>query len=109
MTTKPGQVYLVDLGIGGKVRMMLVVSREDRDPPRALALCVPITTAYRGSKYEIELPPAPFLRTKSYANVQGLQAIQHHELIKKVGIIFGNPMQQIREALIYALNLSSEE
>jgi len=27
MTTKPGEVYRVDLGAGGKVRMMLVVSR----------------------------------------------------------------------------------
>ena len=29
MTTKPGQVYKVDLGIKGKVRYMVVVSRED--------------------------------------------------------------------------------
>jgi mRNA interferase MazF len=41
MTTKPGEVYRVDLGAGGKVRMMLVVSREDSNPPRALSLCVP--------------------------------------------------------------------
>jgi len=34
-------VYRVDLGAGGKVRMMLVVSREDSNPPRALSLCVP--------------------------------------------------------------------
>ncbi len=47
MTTKPGEVYKVDLGIAGKVRSMVVVSREDRDAPRALAVCAPITTAYR--------------------------------------------------------------
>ena len=38
MTTKPGDVYRVDLGLGGKVRLMVVVSREDRDAPRALSL-----------------------------------------------------------------------
>jgi mRNA interferase MazF len=51
---------------------MVVVSREDADAPRALSLCVPITTAFRESAYEVELPGARFLKQKSYANVQGL-------------------------------------
>ena len=55
MTTKPGEVYLVDLGFAGKVRPMVVVSREDSDPPRAVSLCAPVTTAYRGSEYEVDV------------------------------------------------------
>jgi hypothetical protein len=43
MTTKPGEVYRVDLGIGGKVRLMVVVSREDANAPRALSVCAPIS------------------------------------------------------------------
>ena len=105
MTTKPGEVYRVDLGAGGKVRMMLVVSREDSDPPRALSLCVPITSAYRESEYEVELPSRPFFRVKSYANVQGLQAIQHHEMQGPIGTIYGGPFERVREALRYALDL----
>ena len=105
MTTRPGQVYRVDLGLGGKVRLMVVVSREDSEAPRALSLCVPITTACRGSAYEVELPSTPFLRTKSYANVQGLQAIQHHELQGPVGLIFGDALERIQGALRYALDL----
>ena len=31
MTPAPGEVYLADLGIGGKVRPVLVVSRADPD------------------------------------------------------------------------------
>jgi mRNA interferase MazF len=98
MTIKPGEVYRVDLGVGGKVRMMLVVSRQDSNPPRALCLCVPITSAYRGSRYEVELPARPFLRTKSYANVQGLQAVQHHELEGPIGTFFGKPMDDLAKA-----------
>jgi len=105
MTTKPGEVYRVDLGIGGKVRMMLVVSREDPNPPRALCLCVPITSSYRDSPYEVELPSRPFLRMKSYANVQGLQAIQHHELQGPIGTFFGKTMDDVRAALQYALEV----
>lgn len=91
--------------MGGKVRMMLVVSREDRDAPRALSLCVPITTSCRGSRYEVELPPRPFFRSQSFANVQGLQAIQHQELQGKIGIIFGEPLDRVREALRFAFDL----
>ena len=55
--------------------MMMVVSREVAAAPRALAICAPITTANRGSAYEVELPSRPFLRERSYANLQGLQPI----------------------------------
>jgi mRNA-degrading endonuclease toxin of MazEF toxin-antitoxin module len=105
MTTQPGEVYRVDLGVSGKVRLMMVVSREDDDAPRALSLCVPITTAFRTSKYEVELPGAGFMPQKSYANVQGLQAIQHHELRGPVGTIYGAPLERFRGALRYALEL----
>jgi len=105
MTTRPGQVYRIDLGIGGKVRMMVVVSRADPDAPRALTLCVPIATAYRESEYEVELPPRPFLRQKSYANVQGLQAVQDHELEGPIGTVPGGALERIRAALRYALDL----
>ena len=105
MTTKPGEVYRVDLGVSGKVRLMVVMSREDDDAPRALSLCVPITTAFRQSAYEVELPSTAFLTQKSYANVQGLQAIQHHELKGPVGTIYGPPLEKIRGALRYALEL----
>jgi len=105
MTTKPGEVYRVDLGMGGKVRMMLVVSREDPAAPRALSLCVPITTANRDSAYEVERPSRPFLRATSFANVQGLQAIQHHELQGPVGVIYGEALDRVKTALRHALEL----
>ena len=55
MTTEPGQVYLVDLGMAAKTRPMLVVSRRDDDAPRALSVCAPITTSTRHSEYEIPI------------------------------------------------------
>lgn len=105
MTTKPGDVYKVDLGIAGKVRPMVVLSREDSDPPRALAICAPLTTAYRGSKYEVDIGKQRFLRVRSYVNVQGLQAIQQHELSKRIGALDAESMSRIRVALKHALDL----
>ena len=91
--------------MGGKVRMMVVVSREDPDSPRALSLCVPVTSAYRGSDYEVELPSRPFLRAKSYANVQGLQAIQDHELSGPIGTFYGAVLDDLKRALRFAMDL----
>ena len=105
MTTSPGEVYRVDLGIAGKVRPMVVVSREDPDAPRALAVCAPVTTAYRESQYEVDIGKPPFLRQQSYVNVQGLQAVQHHELIGPIGTLHPAAMEKIRAALKYTLDL----
>ena len=103
--TKPGEVYKVDLGYGGKIRMMVVVSRYDMDAPRSLSLCVPITSAYRDSQYEVPLASASFLRTQSYANVQGLQAVQDHELIGPIGMIYGSVFEAIKCALKFSMEL----
>jgi mRNA interferase MazF len=105
MTTKPGEVYLVDLGISGKVRPMIVLSREDSDPLRALAICAPVTTSSRGSKYEIAIGNPNFLKSESFVNVQGLQAVSHHELHQKIGNISENYLSQVKAALLFALDL----
>jgi mRNA-degrading endonuclease toxin of MazEF toxin-antitoxin module len=48
MNPRPGEVYWVDLGIKGKVRPLMVVSRQDDAAVRALSVCVPLTTEIKG-------------------------------------------------------------
>lgn len=99
MTTEPREVYLVDLGTAAKTRPMLVVSRRDEDAPLAFSVCAPITTSSRGSSYEIPIGKPVFLRDTSYVNVQGLQAIQHHELKRRIGRISDSAMDEVRSAI----------
>jgi mRNA interferase MazF len=66
---------------------------------------VPITTQNRGSKYEVALPRVRFLRELSFANVQGLQAVQHHELEGPVGRFTAPTLILIQDALRYAMDL----
>ncbi len=47
MTSNPGEVWLADLGMAAKMRPVVIVSRADPDPPRALILYVPLTTQER--------------------------------------------------------------
>ena len=99
MTTEPGQVYKVDLGIAGKVRMVVVVSMKDPQAPRAVSVCVPITTAFRGSWYEVPLGRKSFLREQSWANTQGIQAFAHHVMQGPLGRLHPAEMDAIRAAI----------
>ena len=96
---------MTDLGIGGKARPVLVVSRADPDSPRALALCVPLTTQNRGSRYEVELPRVRFLREQTFANVQGLASFRHDELRGRLGRFEVVALEKVRVALRYVLEL----
>lgn len=109
MKPSPSEVYRVDLGFAGKVRYMVVVSRQDPDPPRALALCVPLTTVNRGSLYEVDVGKPKFLRERSWAIVQGLTAIQLHEMEGPIGWIESAVLMRIRAALRFALDLNDQE
>jgi len=106
MTTEPGQIYLVDLGMVAKTRPMVVVSRRDENAPRALSICAPVTTSTRASKYEVPIGKPKFLRENSFVNVQGLQAIQHHELKRMIGRLPEDKMAEVREALLWMLDVS---
>lgn len=74
MTPKVGEVYIVDLGFEGKVRPVVIISREDPEAPRALSIVVPLTKENRGSRYEVRMPRVPWLALQSYANVQAMGA-----------------------------------
>lgn len=108
MTTEPGQVYLVDLGMAAKTRPMLVLSRRDDDAPRALAVCAPITTSTRDSEYEVSIGKPKFLRETSFVNVQGMQAIQHHELKRLIGRLPDTDMRAVVRSTKWLFDIDTE-
>ena len=107
MNPKPGEVYWVDLGLKGKVRPLLIVSRQDDDAVRALAACVPLTTEIKGGKYEVPLPRVKFLpgNDRGVANVQGIAAVEHFRLGKRAGEFYPEVLAQVRDAPAYLLEL----
>ena len=105
MTTKPGEIYLVDLGVVAKVRPAVVVSREDPDSPRALSIFVPLTTENRGSTYEVSLGKPRFLNKDSWANVQGMMSVGHERIIRFLGTVSAPQLSQLKVAIRHALDL----
>ncbi len=105
MNPQPGEVWLADLGIAAKTRPVVIVSRLDPNPPRALVLYVPLTTQNRQSRYEVALPRLPFLNYDSVANVQGVGSIPTVRLERKLGRLPESNLAEVRAALAYALGL----
>jgi mRNA interferase MazF len=106
MSPQPAEVWLADLGLAAKTRPVVIVSRFDPDPPRALVLYVPLTTQNRMSRYEVVLPKLPFLDRDSVANVQGLASIPAVRLERKLGTLPAVVMTAVKAALAYALDLT---
>jgi mRNA interferase MazF len=105
MRAKPGEIWLADLGLAAKTRPVLIVSREDADPPRVLLLYVPLTRQYRGSAYEVEMKDVRFLSEISYANTQGLSSLPPAHLERLLGKISPELFAKVKGALRFALDL----
>ncbi len=105
MTPKVGEVYMLDLGYPGKFRPVVIMSREDPQSPRALALFVPLTKQTHGTQYEVPMPRVPWLKLQSYANVQAIGAAEHWELKDKRGRFDAPAVEKIREAIRWVFDL----
>ena len=105
MNPQPGEVWLADLGLAAKTRPVVIVSRHDPDPPRALILYVPLTTQNRQSPYEVALPRLGFLDRDSVANVQGLGSLPTVRLERKLGGLPDDVLTKVKRALVFALDL----
>jgi mRNA interferase MazF len=106
MSPRPGEVWLADLGLAAKTRPIVIVSRHDPEAPRALTIYVPLTTQNRGSRYEVDLPRLPFLRTESVANVQGVGSLPVTRLDRKLGELPDAVIHKIHHALRFAFDIN---
>lgn len=105
MATSPGDVFMIDLGMAGKVRPGVVLSREDNDPPRDLILVGPLTTEFRESRYEVPVGKPKFLREPSWLNLQGIQSMRPSVLLRKIGRLDAATMERIKDGLRFAFDL----
>jgi mRNA interferase MazF len=96
---------MADLGFAAKFRPVVIVSRQDPDPPRALIIYVPITTQNRDSPYEVTLPKTRFLEKGSIANVQGMASLPAVRLGRRLGTLPAETMREIKKAIAWALDL----
>ena len=102
-----GEVWLVDLGYVAKVRPCLVISIPSLESDRALVTLVPHTTSLRDSRLEVQVK-AKFLREGAF-DVQNLITIPHAKLLRKLGKLTSEQMQDLEDILLVWLGFESEE
>lgn len=102
-----GEVWKADLGITAKNRSVIIVSRVDPDPPRALIIYVPVTSKNRGSKYEVALPKLSFLTEESWANAQGVASLPRHKFLYKCGKLPPDVLAEVEQALLFAMGMET--
>ena len=83
--TKPGEVWLIDLGLAANVRPCLVLSDYPEDDELALLVIVPHTTAVRNNRWELNIPKT-FLKPGVF-HLQQLQTVPIARLEKRLGVL----------------------
>jgi mRNA interferase MazF len=94
---KRGEVWLVDLGMAGKIRPCLVLSVAATDQDRALATLVAHTTSARGSQFEVPLE-VRFLKTGVF-DVQNLVTVPHSKLLRRLGDLSPDDLGSVEQAV----------
>ncbi len=95
--------------MAAKYRPLMVVSREDPQAERALAVCVPLTTGIRGGKYEVPVPRVRWMpgADEGVANVQGITSVEYHRLERRAGRFEPAVRESVRKAIAWMLELES--
>jgi mRNA interferase MazF len=104
MSPQPGEVWLADLGLAAKTRPVVIVSRQDLNPPALWCCMCPSRRSIGRAK---ALQRLPFLDRDSVANVQGLGSVPTVRLERKIGRLSSSVMAEVSTALVFALDLES--
>lgn len=101
--TKPGDVWLVDLGMIAKTRPCVLLSDYPDDNELALIVMVPHTTAVRNNRWELAIPK-PFLQPGVF-HLQQIQAVPIVKLIRRIGVLDEAKLNSVRSSMVRLLNL----
>ena len=93
-----GEVWLVDLGLAGKVRPCLILSIPPRDEDRALVTIVPNTTAVRNNRFEVVIP-LNFLKGDGVFNAQDLMTLPISKCYRRLGALSVPQLEAVKAAV----------
>lgn len=87
---KPGEVWMIDLGMAAKVRPCLILTRQPKDNELEVFTVVSHTTSLRGNDWEINIEKS-FLERDGAFDVQRIATVASVKLERKLGEL--NPSQ----------------
>jgi mRNA interferase MazF len=93
-----GSVWIVDLGLVGKIRPCLVLSVPIDPQDRVLVTLVPHTTSVQGTCFEVAVQ-ARFLHGGGVFDAQQVLTIPQVKLIRKLGDLPPDQLALVEEAV----------
>ena len=102
---KPGEVWFAELGMVEKSRPVLVLAFPGSEDARALAVVAPLTSQIRGMRGEVDLGKPRWLPKLSAVNVEGLASFDRRKLMRCMGELTPQQMEDVKTALRILLNL----
>jgi mRNA interferase MazF len=80
---RKGDIWIVDMGIAGKVRPCLLLTDFPADNELALITVLPHTTSLRGHRWELSIPK-PFLKEGVF-HFQEIESVTLTRLLRRLG------------------------
>ena len=102
---KVGEVWFAELGMVEKSRPVLVLAVPGDHDARALVVVAPLTSQIRGMTGEVNLGEPRWLPKPSAVNVQGLASFDRRKLVRRMGELTPQQMEDVRTGLRTLLTL----
>ena len=96
-----GEVWLAQ--VGGKLRPVVVVTRDEVLDVRANVTVAEITTTVRGLTVEVPIDPDSGIDQASVVNCDGLHTVAQRRLTKRLGSVHDGTLAAICEGVATAL------
>ena len=93
-----GSVWIVDLGLVGKVRPCLVLSVPSDPQDRVLVTLVPHTTSIQGTRFEVAVQ-VKFLHGGGAFDAQQVLTVPQAKLVRKLGDLPPDQPALVEEAV----------
>ena len=101
---KPGEIWMVDLGMAAKVRPCLILTRPPRDDELDVFTVVAHTTACRGNRWEIPIPK-PYLDEEGAFDVERVATVASVKLERKLGDLTRTELDSILDRFAERLGI----
>ncbi len=93
-----GSVWVVDLGLAGKVRPCLVLSVPTDPQDRVLVTVAPHTTSVQGTRFEVAVR-ANFLHGGGVFDAQQVLTVPQAKLVRRLGDLPVDQLARVEEAV----------
>jgi mRNA interferase MazF len=103
-----GDIRLVELPAPDKRRPALVLTRSSHLPHLTQVVVAPITRSVRGIATEVPVGPESGLKEPSAVKLDQIQTIDRRRLGRFVGSLDRSRRKELRDALLFALELDDE-